>query len=516
MPQEKRDLTVAQAFDLGSQMAEHGDHRTAVGLFRGVLAHEPNNFEAIERLGASLFNEKQIHEALYWFWRGRKLQRRSPMALTNYGLTLSQLGHPQEAIIELQRAAYLAQKEKMAPAVLAICHNNLGNAYERLGQYEDALECLDKGIALNPQDAFPRYNRGIVLLRLNRHVEALASLDQAIAMNPADHDALYNRGMGRLLLGDFKGGFADYEARMLTSENKTINLGLPAEKKWDGGDLAGRKILVSCEQGIGDTIQFLRFLPQLMQRNPAKVMLVAHSAIASMIEADTLAAMQPGAQVEFIPSGADIDHASFDRWVAIMSLPALFGVDQESDIPPPWMPQIEDERFRRWHTKLALPESAVNIGVCWAGNWMHKNDRHRSIALATFSKIFATPGCKFVSLQQVRPAEKDEFDKLCAKHSITATDLKDMRDTAAIIANLDMVISVDTSVAHLAATLGTPTKILIPAFGPDWRWQLNREDSPWYSDAQLYRQPKIGDWESVINRLCKELTELTSSLRDAA
>jgi ADP-heptose:LPS heptosyltransferase len=157
--------------------------------------------------------------------------------------------------------------------------------------------------------------------------------------------------------------------------------------------------------------------------------------------------------------------------------------------------------------KLDLDAKRLKVGVCWAGNWLHKNDKHRSIPLAKFAPLFDAMGVTFVSLQQLRPGENKEFDTLVANN----TDLRsfyfdDFRDTAAAMLNLDMVISVDTSVAHLAATLGIPTKVLVPAFGPDWRWGLGRSDSPWYRSATIYRQPKVGDWVSVIDKLRAELT----------
>jgi tetratricopeptide (TPR) repeat protein len=501
MREETRDLTIGEALDLGCQMALAGRNLDAIGLFKGVLIHEPENFEAMERLGSSLFELKRYHEALYYFWRGRKLCRRHPLALTNYGLTVSQLGHWEEGLAELQKAVAIIErgKHEVAPAVKSLVYNNLGNALQRVEKFAEALAYLDKGIALNPQDHFPHYNRGVALLRLNRHKEAVASLDRCLTLKPNDQEALYNRSMGRLLLGDMQGGFADYDARLLTSENTVVNLGLPADKKWDGGDLAGKTILVHCEQGLGDDIQFLRFLPALREKNPARILLVPHSAITPMIA--------PMEGMTIRPSGVPIDFGEFDCWVALMSLPHYLGLDQETLLPASWQPVIEPSRIAAWRMKLDLDAKRLKVGVCWAGNWLHKNDKHRSIPLAKFAPLFDAMGVTFVSLQQLRPGENKEFDTLVANN----TDLRsfyfdDFRDTAAAMLNLDMVISVDTSVAHLAATLGIPTKVLVPAFGTDWRWGLGRSDSPWYRSATIYRQPKVGDWVSVIDKLRAELT----------
>ena len=487
------ELTLDQALDHGAALHAAGDHEGATGLFRGVLLHEPQHFEAIERLGASLFERKLYHEALFWFWRGKKLDRRHPMALTNYGLCLSQLGHPDEGLPDLERAAYQAEKLGTSNDVKALVYNNLGNSLERIGRYPEALAALEKGIRFNPQHAFAYYNRGIVLLRLNRQHEAIDSLNRALELNPSDHDARYNRGMGRLLLGDLKNGFADYESRLLTTENDKPNLGMPADRKlWPGVSIEGKTILVLCEQGLGDDIQFFRFLPLLKDRNPREIQIVAHKASKPLLD---------GMPVTIRDEGEEI--GPYDHWVALMSLPYILGID-ETNLPPPQKLEIDAAWIAQWK----WPEKNLQVGVCWAGNWRHKNDSHRSIPLEEFARVFDTPGCDFVSLQQLRPGEVEAFAKLQSERpNLKAYAFSDFRDTAGAILNLDVVLTVDTAVAHLAATLGVPTKILVPAFSTDWRWRLNRTDSPWYPSAELYRQPRIGDWDTPLDRACDFLAD---------
>lgn len=507
MREETRDLTIGEALDYGCQMAIAGQHQSAIGLFKGVLLHEPNNFEAIERLGASLFEIKQHYEALYWFWRGRKLNRKHPMALTNYGLCVCQLGHHEEGLVELQKAAYLAEKHVgLSLESKALCYNNLGNTLEKLHRYPEALAALDKGIAYNAKDGFPHYNRGIVLIRLNRQAEGIESLERAIEIDPNDADAHYNRGMARLLSGDLRGGFEDYEYRLVTSENTVINLGLPGELKITNAEqIPGKRLLVHCEQGIGDDIQFLRFLPKLKEYGAKEILVISHAATSPFFK------QMDGVTV--LPTGGKLD-GLYDRWVALMSLPMIFGTE-EATIPPVWAPAIDAERMEKWRAVVQSP-AALNVGVCWAGNWQHKNDAHRSIPLAQFARLFDVPGVNFVSLQQVRQEDAELFSKLMADlPNLRALDLKDFRDTAAAMLGLDLVISVDTAVAHLSATVGVATKILVPAFGTDWRWMLGREDSPWYPAARLYRQPKVGDWASVIAHLRSELAATVAQARAA-
>lgn len=498
MVEEIRDLSIGQALDLGAEMAIRGAHASAIGLFKGVLVHEPANFEAIERLGSSLFDLKRYEEALYWFWRGRKINRRHPMALTNYGLTVAQLGHWDEALPDLGRAVYFS--DESSPEVRALVYNNLGNTLEKLQRYPEALTALDKGIGFNANDPFPHYNRGIVLLRLNRHHEAIEALNRALALNHNDADARYNRGMGRLLLGDLKGGFEDYESRLLTSENTVPNLGLPAARKWTRGvPLQGRTILVHCEQGLGDDIQFFRFLPALVAKGAAQVLVMSHSATAPL-----LAVMQG---VTVLTPGMTIP--DYDYWVALMSLPLALEMDA-SNVPPPWAPIMGRASSVGWpYSRRPTPR----VGVCWAGNWLHKNDAHRSIPLRTFSALFSA-GVDFVSLQQLRPEDVEPFKDLLGHHSnladVTANSLIDL---ANIIQSCNLIITVDTAVAHLAGSLDVPTWILIPKFSTDWRWQLERTDSPWYPSVRLIRQKTIGDWASIIDDVRAELTSAADTLK---
>jgi tetratricopeptide (TPR) repeat protein len=499
------DISIGQALDLGHELVTQGRLNEAIALFQGVLVHEPKNFEALNRLGGALFEQKRWHEALYYFWRGRKLNRRSPMALTNYGACLSALGHEDEGVIELQKAVHFALKTPHSDQVRATVHNNLGNTLERMGRYSEALEVLNTAIKYGPKDGFPRYNKGIVLLRLNRHKEAVECLDYALSVHGDDHDARYNRGMGKLLLGDLAGGFSDYEARLLTSENKLPNLGLPANKQWQGEILRGKTILVHAEQGFGDDIQFLRYLPLLKKLAPARILLVMHDAVRPLLTHDP--------DIVIVPNGATVGGETYpyDYWVALMSLAHQFGTTGDADIPEPFIPTIDGFRIDKWRAELKLRNDRLNVGVCWAGNFQHKNDKHRSIPLPVFAKLFDAPGCNFISVQQMRQDERETFAALkSSSNNLKAFLFEDFRDTAAALLNLDLVVTADTAVAHLSATLGVPTFILVPAFGTDWRWQLGREDSPWYPAARLYRQPKIGDWPSVITRLRNELAAMAA------
>jgi tetratricopeptide (TPR) repeat protein len=507
------ELTVGEALTLGAKRAHVGDHANAIGMFRGVLQHEPDNIEAMIRLGSSLFETQRLHEAFYWFWWARERDPKNPMALMNYGLVLAQLGHAEEAIHDIERAVRIGDRQGADPDIRALQYNNLGNTLERLGRYKEALEALDKGIAADPLDDFPHYNRGVVLIRLGRHREAIAALQRSLDLKGRHSDtsvsrlnvadARYNLSMANLLLGNLKEGFADYEARLETSETQLLpNFGLPLDRKWQPGQpIEGARLLIHGEQGLGDALQMLRFLPWLREQGPKEILFVEHAAIRTLLK------HEPGVTV-LEPGESIVDR--FDLWCGLMSLPIYYGIiEREEHIPPPYPIPVELLRIERW--KHLMPDRP-RVGICWAGNFRHKNDHHRSISLEKFAEILPA-AVNFVSLQQVRDEEKPLLHELMRRYpeKLMACDFDDFRDTAAVMRCLDLVVTVDTSVAHLAGCVGVPTWVLIPKFGTDWRWQLERSDSPWYPGMRLFRQQKVGDWATVLKAVKAELATLNHS-----
>ena len=509
--QQPRTLTVEEELARVHQFSIEGEHEKVAQLCKGVLLVDPGNHAATAALGTALFEmgKDGVYEALYWFWRDRKANRRNPFSLMNYGLCLSQLGHADEGIEDLQRAVALMEKNGNSPADKAIAYNNLGNTLERLHRHKEALAALEKGLSYDPDDAFAHYNRGIALMRLNRHREAIRALNTSLifgAMGDTranDADAYYNRAMGHFLLGDLKQGFADYEARLLTTENDKPNFGLdPTLKLQPGEAVTGKRILIHCEQGLGDVIQFMRFVPMLVERG-ASVLLMVHREMLPLFDGtlgEHIRVLEPGESIVGI----------YDRWDAIMSLARYFGVEREDQIPAPWAYQPPNDRVAVW--EKALDDVKIGhprVAVCWAGYFRHKNDAHRSIPLKTFAALFDAP-VEIVSIQQIRQEDMEEFSVLQKQHAVKAIQLSDLRNAAAVLKNVDLVVTVDTSIAHLAGTMGIPTWVLIPAYSTDWRWQLERADSPWYPSVKLYRQPKVGDWDSVLRQVRADLTEFAS------
>jgi Flp pilus assembly protein TadD len=504
------DLTIPQALEVGRGMAAQGNHLGAAGMFKGILEHEPENWDIVNRLGASLFEAGRLHEAFWWFWRAREANPKKAMALTNFALTLSQLGQPARAVPDLERACALGEKQGAPTEERALHFNNLGNTLERLGRYKDAEHALRKGIAYKPDDPFPRYNLGIVLMRLGRHLEGREELLRSLSLREElsesvsrlnDADAHYNLGINYLLTGEFKEGWEHYEARLLTSDMQQANFGLPTDNKWKPGEsIEGKRIVVHCEQGVGDCIQFMRFLPELRRKNPAEIFLVAHRAVRHLVEIEGVRVLQPMEKIIWTGAkeavGLDIKE-TFDCWVAQMSLARYLGVDTEEKIRavPPWVPKIPMDKTAEWGRRV-YRDGNLDVAVCWAGFFKHKNDAHRSLKLREFATLFDVPGVNFVSVQQVRPEDAEDVELLKLSHpAITFLDLTDFADTAAVLLHCDLVITADTSVAHMAASLGIQTWIFIPKFSTDWRWQLGgRVDSPWYPSVTLYRQSEIGNW----------------------
>jgi hypothetical protein len=325
----------------------------------------------------------------------------------------------------------------------------------------------------------------VVLRELGRVADALEALEKAASLAPDDPAVLTNRGTCRLLLGDLRGGFADHEHRWRIEPTRSQARRFHAPT-WLGREpLERRTILLHAEQGFGDTIQFCRYAA-LAAGHGARVVLEAHRAILPLLHGLNGVA-QLVSDVDPLPP--------FDLHCPLMSLPLAFGTTFDSIPAPAAYLQPPPERVAAWRERLGEAKGP-RIGIAWFGKSTHASDADRSIPLARF--LAAVPeGAEIVSLHNwARPVDGEA---LRANPRIRRfdDDLRDFADTAALASQLDLVISVDTSVAHLAAAIGRPTFVLLP-FAPDWRWLLDREDSPWYPTARLFRQPALGDWDGLL------------------
>jgi tetratricopeptide (TPR) repeat protein len=346
-------------------------------------------------------------------------------------------------------------------------------------------------LQIKPDSTNAMVNRGNALRYLGRFDEAIASFDRALAIEPELAEAHWNKGLLLLSRGDFENGLAEYEWRWRREDEfKPRDF---AQPQWQGGDLAGKTILLHAEQGFGDSIQFLRYVPLVVAKG-ARVVLELPDALMPLVG-------RIDGVITMVGRGQRLP--DFDLHCPLLSLPLAFGTTLSSI--PPFTPYLQPpaERMTKW--RVLIPRTGrPRVGLVWSGKPSHKNDRNRSIAFVRLSPLLARPGIDFVSLQ--REYRESDRASLATFPNLLRLDaaLSDFADTAAVIESLDLVITVDTAVAHLAGAMGKPVWILLSAV-LDWRWLLEREDSPWYPTARLFRQTEIGRWDSVINRVALEL-----------
>ncbi len=389
---------------------------------------------------------------------------------------------------------------------LADLHNNLGTALVEQGQLAEAGECFRRALRLKPDFADAHSNLANQLLLEGRLAEAGEELRQALAID-ADHQAArWSRACFRLLHGDLAGGWPDYERRW---EQPGIIRPAYAQPRWDGSRLEGKTILVHAEQGYGDTIQFARYLPMVKERG-GTVLFECPRVLASLFSGF------PGVD-QLITSGKPLPY--FDVHVPLLSLPGLFGTTLATI--PCAVPYIHADldHVEQWRTKMKLPSSGglggarINVGIAWQGNPLFSQsgcklaDRRRSITLAQFEPLARIPGVQLFSLQKGHGSE--QLADWQSRLGIVALgdQLDDFRDTAAVMMNLDLIISVDRHPVHLAGALGRPVWAILPS-PPCWRWLLERSDSPWYPTLRLFRQHRPGDWPELLDRVSRALAHV--------
>ena len=504
-----------------------GEMGEAGTLFSAIVEHNPNHFPSLHRLAAIRRHEGKLEESLTHLKQAIGCNPNSADVHNSLGNTLNALGRPEEAV-DQYRCALVLRPE--FPEV----HVNLGNSLKGLGRVEEAMASYAAAIALRPQYAEAHSNMGIALLRLNRPQEALASFTAAIALDPGLNIAysnlgaalselnrheealaifqrarqlepeapqpVFNEALARLAMGDFERSWDDYEARWVAAELKLKSRNFP-QPLWDGDtDIAGKTILIHAEQGIGDMILFARYVPLVVQRG-ARVVVECYKQI------ETLIRSIPGV-AQVLTYGEELPE--FDVHAPFGSLPRAFKTTLATI--PAQVPYLHAPSQSPTIVDLDTSDDPrPRVGVCWAGNPDYTRDKHRSIPLAIFQRLFRTPNVRFVSLQQrLRPGDDQilaNFDNI----DLT-TDRKGgaLADTAALISKLDLVITVDTAIGHLAGALGRPVWILLASFSY-WVWLRNRVDSPWYPTALLFRQSGTGDWEGVIERAAETLNHAVSA-----
>lgn len=440
--------------------------------------------EAYSNRGIALWELKRLEEAVASYDRAIAIRPDSAGAYSNRGVALQELGRLVEAVASCDKAIDI--KPDYAEA-----HCNRGLILQELKRLEDAIVSFDKAIAIKPDYAKAYHDRGVAQWELMRPNEAVGSFDKAIAINPDDASAYWNKSLMLLTVGEFRRGWELYEWRWKNEKTGLIRRNFP-QALWLGvEDISGKTLLLHTEQGLGDTIQFCRYARRVKERG-ARVILEVPKALLGLL--DGLAGVDA-----LIESGKGL--AVFDYHCPLLSLPLAFKTDL-TNIPSPaaYLSVVSNKR-KLWSQRLG-EKTKPRVGLVWSGSATHKNDINRSLSLQQL--ILNLPECcEYVSLQkEVRDTDKDVLAGSGIRHY--GDELKDFSDTAALCDLMDLVVSVDTSVAHLSGAIGKATWVLLP-YVPDWRWLLDRDDSPWYESMKLYRQANDRAWPAVLEQVKKDL-----------
>ncbi len=470
--------------NLGATLNELGRFDEARSALERALSVKPDMVPALNNLGSTLAGLRRLDEAAAVLRRALAMDPDSAEGLTNLGNVLKDSEHYDEAVAAYVRALGINPR-------LARTAHNLGLTLKEAGRLDEAVAAHDRALAVDPRFVEAWTDRGTALREQGRHAEAEASYLQALAIDPGCAEAHWNRAHPLLILERYDEGWAEYEWRWRVRNLNDGPRDFP-QPEWDGSPLDGRTIFLHAEQGWGDAIQFIRYAAPVKALG-GTVVVECRPAVRRLLE------NAPGVDA-VVGLGAALPDCHVHA--PLLSLPRILGTTTET-IPA-------DTPY------LSVPEGAggdlpigpgFSVGLVWAGSPTPRNNLKRTMPLETLRDVVATEGCRFYSLQ-VGPRRDDLAGHPWAAGIVDlAPCLRDFADTAAAIDRLDLVISVDTAVAHLAGALGKPCWTLLP-FVPDWRWLLDRDDSPWYPTMRLFRQRSIGDWDDVVARVKAALVSL--------
>ncbi|MGN6727344.1 MAG: tetratricopeptide repeat protein [Tepidisphaeraceae bacterium] len=478
--------------DLGLVLVQAKRQEEAKNAFLRALQIDADFYDAHINLGMLLQEMRQSNTSLMHLRKAVELRPDDPSGQNNLGVVLSEQGKLDEAI-----ECYTKLLERVP--TFALAWNNLGNALRSSRRHEEAFASLQKALELKPDYTEAYNNLGIICTQMERFPDALAAFDRALFLRPDYPEAHANRGLVYLLLGDFQRGWSDYEWRWQGKNG--LKRRKYAGKPWDGSPLAGKRILLYFEQGLGDTFQFIRYARELKARGATVIFECQRNT-------REILSRTPGID-ELVVRGEKPPACHF--YAPVLGLPGLCQTDLQN--LPRRIPYIFTDPAIAWEWKQRLAKMpGLKVGIVWQGNPEHKGDKNRSIPLTTFEPLAKVPGVTLVSLQKNFGVE--QIAGLQGRFSLTdfggiSENCDGFIRTAAIIASLDLVISADTSVAHLAGAMGVPVWVALQT-SPDWRWLLEREDTPWYPTMRLFRQQEPGNWEEVFARITNALAERVS------
>jgi tetratricopeptide (TPR) repeat protein len=519
-PQKFSGDSVNRAIEAAAEHHRAGRSGEAMQIYRQVLSEQPNHPDALHLMGVVQGNAGRPQLAIDFIGRAIALRPAVADYHANLGQFLHQAGKLDQSIASYRRAVGIkaddaefhnglgvalaaARQNEQAIAEFrraielqndhADAYNNLGGALLEAWRLDEAEAAVRAAIGLRPQMHAAYLHLGLVLAAKGRFQDAIDAYRSAIALKPDYAKAHAHLSLVYLLLGDFAHGWAEYEWRLeIPAAVGTRRFGRP---RWDGGELAGRTILIYPEQGFGDIIQFARYIPPLADRG-AKVILESAPELLRLFQglAPTILEGQP------IPP--------FDVHCSMLSLGYVSGTTAQSiPTPIPYL-KADVQLAAEWARRFDARDDRLRVGLAWAGRKEHPNERNRSLKLMQLAPLASVAKAAFYSLQKGGPATPAADPPSGLQLTDWTNDLKDFADTAALMEQLDLIVTVDTAVAHLAGALGKPTWVLLPLV-PDWRWMLERTDSPWYPTMRLFRQKSTGDWEDVMRRLVEELRRAT-------
>jgi tetratricopeptide (TPR) repeat protein len=464
---------------LASVLQALGSPEDALDALRRATTLLPEWPEAQHDLGLALANEGRLQEAEEAYQTALRARPDFPEALCNLGNVLRRMNRAAEAVPRYRSA--LRKRPDFVEAKY-----NLGLALQALDQLPEAEHCYHEVLRQQPSLAAAHNNLGNTLQSAGAPAEALPHYREALSCEPANAEFRVNLGMAQLLLGDFENGWRNYGARHCEAP--------PGLDLWDGSPLEGRRILLRAEQGFGDTIQFIRYARMVKRRG------------------GSAAFSCPPALARLLRSAQGIDRllveteglSEFGCWAPLMHLPAIFQTSLANiPIRTPYL-SPDPQLAQLWAEALPIPSSHLKVGIAWRGSPQHRNDRNRSIEPGDLAVLGGLPRVSFVSLQ---PEHHAGCEASRLPFAPLGRPLTDFADTSALLHNLDLVISVDTAVAHLAGALARPVWTLLP-FAPDWRWMLGRADSPWYPTMRLFRQKQRRDWRGVLLEVRRQLESM--------
>lgn len=481
-PDIQRQLQIAVTHHRAGRLAE------AEAIYRRVLASQPKNTDALYLLGLVTQLTARFAESADLFQRAVRVNPKSAKYLVNFALSAGGmgLGRTHEAIEALRKAVAIDPNIPEA-------WSNLGNEFRNDQRFQEARECYEKALALRPDFVDAQCNLGVTLQETQPTFgPAIAAYEKAIAMQPDFALAHWNLGFALLLLGDYSRGLPEYEWRW-----RTNSVSIPrnfSQPQWTGETLAGKRILIHAEQGLGDAIHIARYLPLVAQRG-GKVILECPGPLVRLFR------QLPGLS-EIVNFGDPLPQ--FDVHCPLMTLPLVFKTTLETI--PAQIPYLkpDPQLAAQWAEKMPAEPGSPRIGLVWAGAPGNKNDRNRSMSLQELAPLAEVKNAQFYSLQKGPAAAQANRPPAGMKLIDFTENFSDFADTAAMAANLDLVIAVDTSVAHLAGAMGCPVWILIP-FMPDWRWMRERADSPWYPTLRIFRQSTRRKWPEVVQNVAQAL-----------